>query len=126
TNLGSPRLAGVRLRNELEARGRRYDDATSGPSRGGRVVSECYPYTTIVGVAELGYDQERPLYKRKPPKMPVARWHPIRAAACDELVRRIASLRDASPPIDLRSHATTAKLVTEPSPLDYVSYKHRE
>ena len=67
TNLGKPeRLAGVDLRVSLERLGFRYDDGLDGPPVGGRVVSECYPYTTLVGAHELGYVLERPAYKRKP------------------------------------------------------------
>ena len=29
-------------------------------------LSECYPYTTLVGATELGHDRERPTYKRRP------------------------------------------------------------
>jgi hypothetical protein len=38
------------------------------------MVSECYPYTTLIDVAELGYHQDgqRPHYKRKPSKLPAA------------------------------------------------------
>ncbi len=56
TNIKSPRKAGVHLRERLEARGWRCDDGLDGPPAGGRVVSECYPYTTIVGAFEFGYD----------------------------------------------------------------------
>lgn len=55
TNTGSARLAGVDLRRELGAAGWRYSDGVAGPPLDGRVFSECYPYTTPVGVAELGY-----------------------------------------------------------------------
>jgi predicted RNase H-like nuclease len=126
TNLGSPRLAGVRLRRELEASGWEYADGTAGPPPGGRVVSECYPYTTIVGANELGYERERPLYKRKPKGLATAEWRPVRAAACDVLVKRLAELRNASPPVDLRSHPVTTQLLNEPSPLNDREYKHRE
>lgn len=125
TNRGSPRLAGVRLRQMLEAAGWTYVDGTAGP-RSGRTVSECYPYTTIVGAAELGYTHERPRYKRKPRGMRVAEWRPIRAAACDGLIERMRKLRSADPPMDLYSHRVTARLVDEPSPLDDRLYKHRE
>lgn len=125
TNRSSPRLAGVRLRELMEAAGWTYLDGTEGP-RPGRTMSECYPYTTIVGTAELGYDEERPRYKRKPRRMPVAEWRPIRAAACDGLVERMLSLRSADPPLDLRSHPVTAKLIEESSPLEDRLYKHRE
>jgi predicted RNase H-like nuclease len=78
TNLASPRLAGVRFKRELEACGWIYADGIAGPPRGGRVVSEYYPYTTIVGTDDLGYGSERPLYKRKPKGLSVAAWRPVR------------------------------------------------
>ena len=40
--------------------------------------------------------------------------------------RRLDGLRCADPPIDLRSHAVTAALVTEASPLADRPAKHRE
>ena len=40
----------------------------------------------------------------------------LRAANCDELIRRIDALRDADPPIDIRSHPVTAALRAEPTP----------
>lgn len=126
TNLGSRRLAGVTLRRELETRGWRYSDGRDGPPAVGRVVSECYPYTALVGVAELGYDVERPRYKRPPKGMPAVMWKPLRAAACDELIRRIAGLTAADPPLDLRSHPDTRHLIDDVSPLDRVAYKRRE
>jgi predicted RNase H-like nuclease len=125
TNPAFERLAGVNLLAMLTAAGWDYSDGAQGPERNGRTVSECYPYTTIVGTAELDYD-ERPLYKRKPPKMPVAEWRPIRAAACNELIRRVVALRTAIPPIDLLSHPTTAVLATESSPHEDALYKSRE
>jgi predicted RNase H-like nuclease len=126
TNLGSQRLAGVRLRRELEAWGWVYADGTTGPLQTGLVVSECYPYTTIVGADRLGYDHERPLYKRKPKGVLTAAWRPMRAAACDVLIQRLADLRNASPALDLRSHPVTAQLLDEGSPLNDRAYKHRE
>jgi predicted RNase H-like nuclease len=50
----------------------------------------------------------------------------VRAAACDVLIQRVADLRNASPPLDLRSHPVTAQLLDERSPLDDRPYKHRE
>jgi predicted RNase H-like nuclease len=126
TNLSSPHLAGVRLRRQLEASGWCYSGGTAGGPRSGRVVSERYPYTTAVGAEELGYDSERPLYKRKPKRLPVMEWRRRRAAACDELIWRIIGLAEASPPLDLRSHPVTARLLEEPSPLEDGPYKHRE
>ncbi len=125
TNLASRRLGGVALLAALEEEGFRYDDGIDGPLSSGRIVSECYPYTTIVGYEPFGYDL-RPLYKRKPKSMRTKEFKPVRAAACDELIRCIAALADADPPLDLRSHEVTRKLLEEPSPLDNRAYKHRE
>jgi predicted RNase H-like nuclease len=125
TNLASPRLGEVMLRRRLEERGWRYDDGRDGPPHDGRVVSECYPYTTLVGVSELGYDVERPRYKRPPKGMAAAVWQPLRAAACEELIRRLATLVDADPSLDLVSHPETQKLITEASPLASRAYKQR-
>jgi predicted RNase H-like nuclease len=126
TNLNSRWLGGVTLRRALEERGWLYSDGRSGPPTSGRVVSECYPYTTLVGVVELGYDVERPRYKRSPKRMPAAIWKPLRASACDELIARLAALVEADPPLDLRSHPETRRFVEEPSPLDRGAYKRRE
>ena len=52
TNTKSKRLAGVDLRKKLEQRGWRYSDGCTGPPQKGRYLSECYPYTTIVGAEE--------------------------------------------------------------------------
>lgn len=124
SNLGSPRLAGVALRAALEAAGWRTDDGWAGPPAGGRVLTETYPYTTLVGAAEFGFDP-RPLYKRQPRRMPVAQWRPVRARGCDEIVARLGALADADPPLHLDSHPVTAAL-RAPSPLDDAAYKHRE
>lgn len=126
TNLSSRRLAGVVLLSKLEEAGWRYDDGCSGPQASGCTVSEVYPYTTLVGAEELAYATERPVYKRKPPTMPVAAFRPLRAAACDDLIRRLAALRDADPPLDIRSHPLTGRLLDEPSPAGDRDYKHRE
>ena len=126
TNLSSPRLAGVELLRELTRRGWCYADGLGGPAESGRVVSECYPYTAIVGTEELGYEDERPQYKRSPRRMRRADFRPIRAAACDELIRRVAGLATCDPPLDLRSHSVTARLVDERSPTDDRPYKSRE
>jgi len=125
TNQATAQLGGVALRRELERRGFRYDDGLDGPPKEGRVISECYPYT-IVGSAELGYN-ERPRYKRRPTKMSVREFRPIRARECDELIRRVAGLAAAAPPLDLRSHEHTRLLLDVPSPVkDATAYKLRE
>jgi predicted RNase H-like nuclease len=125
-NLSSPRQAGCRLRERLEQRGWSYSDGRNGPPTGSRTLSECYPYATIVGAEELGYEDKRPPYKRKPKGMRAAEFFPMRSAACDELIRRVADLKTADPPIDVGSHAETAALVTEPSPRNSKLYKRRE
>ena len=125
-NLSSPRQAGVHLRVRLEARGWHYSDGRGGPLSRGRVVSECYPYTAIVGVPELGYDDKRPAYKRAAKGMPAAEAWPIRTAACDELIRRVARLAEFDPPVDLASHPETSRLLEEPSPASWRDYKLRE
>ena len=126
TNQGSPRKAGRALRAKLETTGWRYADGVDGPPRAGRHVSECYPYTAIVGAEEFGYDDERPTYKRKPRGMRVAQWRPIRADACDVLIQRMAGLASAAPALRLDSHPLTAELVDRPSPSSDREYKHRE
>ncbi len=126
TNARSPRLAGVRFLGLAEASGWRYSDGRDGPAAGGRFLSECYPYTTLVGAAELGYNQQRPRYKRQPPRLPAARWRPERAANCDTLIARLARLAAADPPLRLDSHPVTRRLAAEPSPLGDAAYKHRE
>lgn len=124
SNLGSPRLAGVALREALEAAGWRCDDGYAGPPSTGRSVSETYPYTTLVGAPEFGFDP-RPRYKRQPRGLPVAQWRPVRARGCDLVVDRLAALARADPPLLLDSHPVTAAL-REPSPLADGPYKHRE
>ena len=126
TNLRSPRLAGVTLRRRLEKQDWRYSDGHSGPPVAGRWCCECYPYTTLVGAPELGYNLERPRYKRKPRLMPTAQWRPIREAACDDLIQRLTRLARADPPLRLDSHPVTRQLAAEPSPLTDAAYKHRE
>jgi predicted RNase H-like nuclease len=126
TNLASPRKAGVHLREALQRDGWRYDAGIAGPPETGRVISECYPYTTIVGAAELGYDEERPPYKRAARGMAASEAWARRTAACDGLIARVAALRDQDPPIDLRSHPATRNLIDIPSPASAGAYKQRE
>jgi predicted RNase H-like nuclease len=126
TNIHSPRLAGVHFLRLAGLSGWRYSDGSSGPPEQGRLISETYPYATLVGAAELGYDTERPRYKRKPPRLPVAQWRTERAANCDMLIRRITRLADADPPLLLQSHPVTTELAGQPSPLRDAACKHRE
>lgn len=126
TNLQSPRLAGVRFLALAESCGWKYSDGSGGPPNGGRVLSESYPYATLVGAPELGYDTERPRYKRKPARLPVAEWRRERAANCDTLISRLSQLGAADPPLLLHSHPVTRQLTEEPSPISDAAYKHRE
>ncbi|MDH2444581.1 DUF429 domain-containing protein [Amnibacterium sp. CER49] len=118
--------AGVTLRERLEAEGFVYADGTARPDPEARTLLEVYPYTTIVGMWELGYDRERPRYKRLPPKADPAQARLDRAAACDELLRRVAALAVAETPLDLSTHPETARLLDTPSPIEDGPYKHRE
>jgi len=126
TNLHSPRLAGVQFLRLAVPSGWRYSDGSIGPPSAGRFVSETYPYATLVGAAELGYDTERPRYKRKPRRLRAAQWRAERAASCDTLIERIGQLADADPPLLLQSHPVTKDLAGRPSPVSDAAYKHRE
>ncbi len=127
TNLSSPRLAGVALIRALELAGWTYHDGRGGPpSSSGRYLAEVYPYTTLVGSPHFGYDVERPIYKRRPKSIPAATFRTLRAANCDELVRRLVMLSSADPPLDLMSHPVTRALADEGSPVSDRPYKHRE
>lgn len=128
TNLLTKRLAGVALLAQLESLGWTYDSGHAGGPSAERVVSECYPWTTIIGAEELGYSPapNRPGYKRKPRGMRIAEYRPLRAADCDELLRRMATLVNADPPMDLHSHPETRELLTSKSPIEDRLYKHRE
>jgi predicted RNase H-like nuclease len=82
--------------------------------------------STLVGAPELGYDTERPRYKRKPARLPVAEWRRERAANCDTLISRLSQLGAADPPLLLHSHPVARQLTEEPSPISDAAYKHRE
>ena len=117
---------GVTLRRLLEASGLRYTDGLTPADPTARSMFECYPYTTIVGMEELGYTVERPRYKRMVKGLPTAEARAVRAAACDELIARMRMLDTADPPLQLASHPLTRTLLDEPSPISDVPYKHRE
>lgn len=127
SNLGRPWSGGVTLRRRLEAEGFVYSSGAASPSPGRVEFFECYPYTTLVGAAEFGYEIERPRYKRFNPALPdPAARRAFRATECDELLLRMSRLTDASPSLDLRSHPVTAALLDSVSPLVDADYKHRE
>ena len=105
TNCRSDHFAGGDLLERLSARGWMYHDGGGGPPAcQGQFISECYPYTTIVGAQELKYTKERPRYKRKPHRMSTAEFLPLRNSECDELVRRVNCLKDTDPPMILSRH----------------------
>ncbi|WIE66239.1 DUF429 domain-containing protein [Curtobacterium sp. MCLR17_036] len=125
TNLASAASAGARLLDVLTAHGIGYVSSTAAMrARTGPAVFECYPYTTLVGVEELGYDVERPRYKRLDLRIPAAEARTRRAAAFDELVRRLRET-PLDPPLLLDSHPLTAGLA-DPSVLHGPTHKHRE
>jgi predicted RNase H-like nuclease len=126
SNTAKADLAGVRLRQRLESLGFVYLDGTAKPMTTAPAFFECYPYTTLVGMEELGYDVERPRYKRQDLKLAPGERRIDRAKACDELVRRMARLPSALPPLDLDSHPVTRALMAGPAPLLDKEYKHRE
>ena len=97
TNIHSPRLAGVRFLRQARLSGWQYSGGRGGSPSAGRFVSETYPYATLVGAAEFGYDTERPRYERK--------------------------LADADPPLLLQSHPVTRDLAGRPSPVSDPAYK---
>lgn len=124
-NLGLPSvLGGVALTAELAATGWRVDDGHRGPRRRGRRLHECFPYLALVGVEAFGYATERPVYKRRPRHLAPAEFRVLRAANTDEIIRRLEALDD--PPLRLRSHPVTARLLDEPTPLADRAAKHRE
>ncbi|WP_176491632.1 DUF429 domain-containing protein [Curtobacterium sp. 'Ferrero'] len=125
TNLGSAASAGARLLERLTALGVGYVDSTAAMrERTAPAVFECYPYTTLVGVEELGHDDERPRYKRLDTRIPPAEARARRAVAFDELVHRIRTT-PLDPPLLLDSHPLTAGLA-EPSGVHGPTHKHRE
>jgi predicted RNase H-like nuclease len=121
-----PWLGGRTLGERLAAAGALYDDGVVPLPADAVSYFECYPYTTLVGAAELGYDERRPRYKRPDTSLPKEERRSSRAAACDDLVARLAALDSAAPPLRLLSHPVSRLLVDEPSPLIDRPYKHRE
>ncbi|MFJ4220829.1 DUF429 domain-containing protein [Curtobacterium luteum] len=125
TNLASAASAGARLLDRLTALGVGYVDSTAAMrERAGPAAFECYPYTTLVGVEELGYDDERPRYKRLDTTIPAAEARARRAVAFDALVERLRTT-PLDPSLLLDSHPLTAGLA-EPSVLHGPTHKHRE
>lgn len=126
SNMAMGWKGGLTLRHRLEALGYVHVDGRQPAKIGARSFFECYPYTTLVGMVELGYEVERPRYKRFDRSLPVAEARVARATACDELIRRMVALDAATPPLLMTSHPLTEWLTAEPSPLLDGPYKHRE
>ena len=63
-----------------------------------RTFFECYPYTTLVGASEFGYDDKRPRYKRMGTALPIDARRPARALVCDDLIERMWRLTAAHSP----------------------------
>ncbi|KQX08163.1 MULTISPECIES: DUF429 domain-containing protein [unclassified Leifsonia] len=126
SNLGLGWLAGVTLRRRLEAAGFTCISGTDAARDDIVQFFECYPYTTLVGAVELGYDGERPRYKRPNLAIPASERREFRAHQCDDLIARLAALTVAETPLDLGSHPVTHDLLNTPSPLTDAAYKHRE
>ncbi|TPW70752.1 DUF429 domain-containing protein [Schumannella sp. 10F1B-5-1] len=125
-NLASPLQGGVALRRLLEAAGVVYVDGSAPPPPDRAVMFECYPYTTIVGMEELGYDEQRPRYKRLDRSLSATEARVVRASAADQLLERMDGLASADPPLRMRTHPVATALLDEPSPLVDAPYKHRE
>jgi len=125
TNLASAASAGARLLDRLTAIGVGYVSSTRAMrERTGPAAFECYPYTTLVGVEELGYDVERPRYKRLDTTIPAPEARARRAVAFDDLVHRLRRT-PLDPPLRLDSHPLTRALA-DPSVLHGPTHKHRE
>ncbi|MDP4334282.1 DUF429 domain-containing protein [Curtobacterium sp. A7_M15] len=125
TNLASAASAGARLFERLTDLGIGYVSSTAAmQERTGPAMFECYPYTTLVGVEELGYDVERPRYKRLDRALPPGAARLRRAEAFDDLVRRLRET-PLDPPLRLDSHPLTRALA-EPSGIHGPTHKHRE
>jgi predicted RNase H-like nuclease len=121
-----PWLGGRTLGERLADAGAVYDDGVVPVPADAVSYFECYPYTTLVGAPELGYDDRRPRYKRPDTTVAAEERRGARAVACDDLISRLAALDSADPPLRLLSHPVSRLLVDEPSPLVDRPYKHRE
>ncbi|HXH34097.1 MAG TPA: DUF429 domain-containing protein [Plantibacter sp.] len=126
SNLALPALGGVALRLVLEAAGLEYFDGVNPQSDDATIFFECYPHTTLVGAAELGYTDARPRYKKLDPALPVSERRASRASLADGLIARLAALSSAEPPLDLTTHPVTLALLEVPSPTKESAHKHRE
>jgi predicted RNase H-like nuclease len=118
TNLTREWTGGVSLRDKLEAIGFVYTDGIAPVAADAISFFECYPYTTLVGAPEFGYDEERPAYKRFDLALPVAHRREFRAEECDELLRKMKRLATSTPALDLSTHPATRPLLGSRSTRD--------
>ena len=121
-NQGRARLGGVRLLSRLSDLGWTYEDGLVGPPATGLRVSECYPYTALVGA--LGF-APRPAYKRRPKAVPTPDWRTHRAGQFRRIVTALVDVAPTLAPLDITSHDMTAALLDNP-PTNNQDYKHQE
>ncbi|PPF57467.1 DUF429 domain-containing protein [Clavibacter michiganensis] len=127
SNTGRPAQGAVALRRRLEDAGWQYDDG-SGAARDAdaRTMIECYPYTTLVGAPELGFDSMKPRYKRLAPLLATAERRPHRAAEFRVVLDAVAGLAHADPPLDVSTHPRAAALVADGPAIVERQHKHLE
>jgi len=127
SNRAMPAQGAVALRRRLEDAGWAYDDG-SGADRDddARTMFECYPYTTLVGAPELGFDGSRPRYKRLAPLLATAERRPHRAAEFRLVLEAVAGLAHADPPLDVMTHPRAAALVADGPAMVEREHKHLE
>ena len=113
SNLGRP-WQGVAIRKRLRSLRMALHRWSRAPGPcPNRTFFECYPYTTLVGASEFGYDDKRPRYKRMGTvKVPIDARRPARASYGSGLIERMWS-QAATPPLNLASHPLTDLLVTD-------------
>jgi predicted RNase H-like nuclease len=131
SNRGLPAQGAVALRRRLEDAGWEYDDGSGAPrdadaDADARTMLECYPYTTLVGAPELGFDAMKPRYKRLAPLLATAERRPHRAAEFRAVLDAVAGLARADPPLDVTTHPRAAALVADGPALVERQHKHLE
>ena len=127
SNRGLPAQGAVALRRRLEDAGWEYDDGSGAPrDADARTMLECYPYTTLVGAPELGFDAMKPRYKRLAPLLATAERRPHRAAEFRAVLDAVAGLARADPPLDVTTHPRAAALVADGPALVERRHKHLE
>jgi predicted RNase H-like nuclease len=127
SNARMPAQGAVALRTRLEAAGWDYDDGSAADrADDARTMIECYPYTTLVGAPELGFDAMKPRYKRLAPLLATADRRPHRAAEFRIVLDRVAGLARADPPLDVATHPRATALVADGPAIVERQHKHLE